>query len=132
MIYRPYKLWCDGILKESWEPGSFVYDREINTIHRLDCGELSARDPHDSVFLDSFGNAIGTGVRPCPKCEPKPRDSYRQCLICGAFIATDRGVNPSVCPCGELEVDPSPPGLVRLISKSNRMLSRHVSSTASS
>lgn len=132
MIYRPYKVWRNGILVECWEPGPFIYDESVGLFHRLDCPDVNARDSRKSIFLKSIRHLRNTTARPCPKCAPKTRDAYRQCLICGTFVPTDRGLEKSpTCLCGELTLDRSHSGFVRILSKSNEMCSRHVGVTLS-
>jgi len=126
MIYRPYKVWRNGILTECWEPGPFIYDEKAGLFHRLDCQDVNARDSRKSVFLKSLCHLHKTTAKACPKCGPKSKDAYRQCLVCGTFIPTDRGPEKSTCVCEELTLDLSNPKLIRVMSKDNKMLSRHV------
>lgn len=131
MIYRPYKLWREGLLVESWAPGAFIYTTKNNCFHHLDCTDVDPLDSSKSVFLATFSDACWSEATPCTKCNPKSEDTYLQCLICGTFLPSDRGMKLSICRCGELEVDCSNPGLTRVKSNSNRQLSRHVSASAS-
>lgn len=124
MIYRPYKVWKCGLLTESWEPYPFATHDKI--FCRLDCPTVNPLDSSKTVFIASYSEAMNLELSPCSVCKPSPGDRYLQCLICGSFLPTDRGMEPLTCRCGDLSVDFSAPNLWRVISASNNHKMRHV------
>lgn len=128
MIYRPYKVWKCGLLTESWAPGPYAQRGKM--FCRLDCEYINPLDSSKTVFVATYAEALKLELSPCLQCKPSPDDRYLQCLICGSFLPTGRGIEPFTCRCGDLSVDFSAPNLMRICSASNNHKMRRVPDSA--
>lgn len=88
-----YRVWKDGRIVESEEPGQFAGIVTVKIFGRLTCwsGEKLA-NPKNRVYFHSWEEAVAAGMRPCKLCRPTPGDHYHREQ--GRWVL-DPGLEPS-------------------------------------
>lgn len=68
-----YKIWKDGQIVLSEQPGRYAGIKTHKIFGRLDCpsGEKKAY-AENRVFFLTWDDAIEAGYRPCKVCKPEP------------------------------------------------------------